>query len=149
MTAFLSRIACAGLLVGAFASSALAAPHTYDTVTSTSGTWQVSMAPLYEGASFVNEQNQTITAFPLTAQQPMKYGFVLPASADFNIAYAITAVQQTSHDKKIGIEPGTKACVFIVTATSPKNPNVKVVSYNSAVCNWGVVPGKGENYYVG
>ena len=83
-----------------YAAPIKSTPHTHDTVTALDGNWQVTLTSLYEHATFLNSDNQTITAFPLKASQTVTYGFVLPPLANFNITYAITAVQQTSTENK-------------------------------------------------
>lgn len=125
-------------------------PHADDAVASINGNWDVTITPLFEQASFVNDAGQTITQFPLAANKTVNYGFVLDSSDDFNIAYAITAVEtDNTPGKSVAIKPGNKACVFIVTATSPANPDVRIAKYNQATCSYKVIQGKGEVYSVG
>lgn len=147
VTALLILIPTFGFI---YATTFKSTPHTHDTITALDSNWQVTLSPLFEHSTFLNQDNQTITAFPLKSNQTMAYGFVLPASANFNITYAITAVQQpsTRNNKQVSIKPHNKACVFIVTATSPAKPDVKPVSFNGATCDWGINQ-QGEYYKVG
>ncbi|CAE7754213.1 ANKRD17 [Symbiodinium microadriaticum] len=38
------------------------------------------------------------------------------------------------------------ACVFVITAKGPAQPDVRAESFNGAICHWQVNPGYGENY---
>ncbi|CAE7431716.1 ANKRD17, partial [Symbiodinium sp. CCMP2456] len=40
------------------------------------------------------------------------------------------------------------ACVFVITAKGPAQPDVRVETFNGAICRWQVNPGYGENYEV-
>lgn len=124
-------------------TSANAAPvHTWNQVFSSKGNWTVKLSMLNEGGHFYDTAGAEISKFDLTHGTGYKYGFGFDHGADFDIAYTMVAIQQTP--------PAfvSKTCVFVVTASAPARPDIRVSTFNGAQCSFKIVPGVGENFFV-
>ncbi|KGP62949.1 hypothetical protein EP47_07475 [Legionella norrlandica] len=116
--------------------------HTWHEVVSKSGSWKVTFKMISQNGQFVDPSCADITEIGLTEDNSLTYGFKFSKEADFNIAYTVTAVNQDSNFQ-------SKACVFVVTANGPAQPDIQALSYHGAECQWYVVNGVGENFSVG
>jgi len=137
----LSLSACIGMINIALASSQCDNVHVWDTVFSKNGTWTVTIQPLNEKSSFVKPDCSPISSFMIDSSTSQQYGFSFPSGDDFDVAYTLTLVQQNT------TQFSSKACVFIVTAKSPANPDIRTENFNDATCTWESVPGIGEHFY--
>lgn len=116
--------------------------HTWHEVTSKSGSWKITLKMINQNGQLVDPSCADITETGLTPDNPLNYGFKFSKDADFNIAYTLTAVSEER-----GFE--SKACVFVITANGPAQPDIQALSYHGAECLWHVVKGVGENFIVG
>lgn len=138
---FLSFL-CLSLLSG---SAVGALPvHTWHTVSTSQGTWDARLQMINEAGSFVERDGSSIAQFAVTPNSPKEYGFVLSPDNDFNVAYTLTLTERTSGKAQFF----SKACVYVITASEPKRPDIRASSFNGATCEWKIVPGVGENYSV-
>lgn len=64
--------------------------------------------------------------------------------ANFDIAYTLAA-----YTKGGDAEFDTPACVYVVSAKSPKNPDIRTETYGGTTCSWHVVNNVGENFVLG
>ncbi|KTD65661.1 hypothetical protein [Legionella spiritensis] len=117
--------------------------HTWHEVISQSGQWHVSLKMINQNGRFVDQSCSEVSQAAFGTEQSFAYGFGFARDADFDIAYTLTAVQ----DNQAGFQ--SKACVFVVTANGPAQPDIQVVSYHGAECHWSAVKGVGENFTVG
>ncbi|QBR84451.1 hypothetical protein E3983_08810 [Legionella israelensis] len=115
--------------------------HTWHNVSAKEGTWKLNLQVISQQGYFVDETCHEIKTKDITKEQPLKYGFGFAKDADFNIAYTLTAVNE---DK--GFQ--SKACVFVISATGPAQPEIKVLNYHGANCLWNLVPGTGEDFII-
>jgi len=118
-------------------------PHTWHTVSSNSGTWDAKLQMINEGGSFVTRDGSSLSSFTIGPGYSQDYGFIYDPGSDFNIAYTLTLTEQ-------GTSPQftSKACVYVITANGPAQPDIRPSSYQGAECNWLIVPGVGENFTV-
>ena len=116
--------------------------HTWHNVSSKEGQWKIVLQPINQYAIFTDLSCNVITNATITDAIPLVYGFGFSKDADFNIAYTLTAIKQ---------EPGfeSKACVFVITANGPAQPDITPISYHGALCEWSRVHGVGEDFVVG
>jgi hypothetical protein len=128
-----------------FQAFAKNATHTWHTVSSANGTWQAKLQMLNEGGNFVTRGGAAITTFNISPGNPQDYGFVLDAGDDFDVAYTLTLTQ---NDQKNARQFVSKACVYVITARGPAQPDIRVSHFNGAECNWSLVKGVGENFSV-
>ncbi|OGT46607.1 MAG: hypothetical protein A3E83_07335 [Gammaproteobacteria bacterium RIFCSPHIGHO2_12_FULL_41_20] len=122
--------------------------HTWHTIISNEGNWKATLQVInqMEHAWFTDQSCSRIHSLGVSPMNLAQFGFGFDSQADFDVAYTLTLVQDknpaTSHFT-------SKACVFVITAKGPANPDVAVNSYHGAKCDWKVVKGKGEDFYVG
>lgn len=135
-------LSLAFVCMSGFASSI---PHTWHTVSTTNGTWNAKLQMINQNGSFVNRDGASISEFTIHPAQSYDYGFVLDPHNDFDVAYTLTLVQQSRPNSP---NFSSKACVYVITAASPANPDVRPSSYHGADCKWNVVHGVGENFQV-
>ncbi|WP_237762222.1 hypothetical protein [Legionella santicrucis] len=96
-----------------------------------------------EEGLFVDQTCQPINRVRISTANPLTYGFGFKEDATFDIAYTVTAVQST------GSSFESKACVFVVTANGPAQPDIQALAYHGATCQWKIIPGVGEDFIVG
>lgn len=121
--------------------------HTWHTIQSGNGVWDAKLQMLTGNGSFVSHDGKPMNNFSVSTAQSQEYGFVLGAYSDFNVAYTLTLISREPMDLK-NVNFKSKACVFVLTATGPAKPDIRANSFNGAVCNWEIDPGRGENFYV-
>ncbi|WP_115703159.1 hypothetical protein [Legionella sainthelensi] len=117
--------------------------HTWHKVNSLQGEWEVNFRMINEDGLFVDEACQPINRVQISTANPLTYGFGFKEDATFDIAYTVTAVQLA---KGSGFE--SKACVFVVTANGPAQPDIQALGYHGATCQWKIIPGVGEDFSV-
>lgn len=129
------------------AASAIAgqSPHTWHNVFTTAGTWNATLTMISEKGWFVDKNGAKITNFSISPSAPVLYGFNYEPGSDFDVAYTLTVTK--APDSKL-LTFQSKACVFVITAAGPANPDIRPTSFNGATCDWKVVPGKGEDFTV-
>lgn len=116
--------------------------HTWHNVYSKNGTWKGTLQTINEDASFVAEDGSPISSFTVSEASPQKFGFIYGEDSDFDVAYTLTLTQNQ-------LELFTsKTCVFVITAKGPAQPDIRTEPYNGATCQWTLVPGVGEDFYV-
>jgi hypothetical protein len=113
--------------------------HTWHDVVSNNGTWKVTLKSISQEGSFVDSNCNTVATVDVSQGQPLVYGFGFSKDANFDIAYTLTAVSQSKAFQ-------SKACVFVISAKGPAQPQISALSYHGAKCDWKVVPGVGENF---
>lgn len=130
------------LLLANFANANQCA-HTWHDVVSNHGSWEVTLQVISQvgHGALVDKNCQPMTKGEINPTKLIQYGLTFDEQADFNIAYTLTAVE-----KGQGFD--RKACVFVVTANKPADPDIRVSSFHGASCDWYVVPGVGENFSV-
>lgn len=116
--------------------------HTWHNVNSKEGQWHITLQPINQQGIFADSSCNTLRTATLSADTAFVYGFGFPADADFDIAYTLTAVKQDASFE-------SRACVFVITAKGPAQPDITALSYHGAVCEWARVPGVGEDFIVG
>jgi len=121
-------------------------PHTWHTVRALDGQWVAKLQMLNESGSFVTREDTALTAFTLSPSHSQDYGFKFAPGADFDIAYTLTLTQTNAAMTPQFV---SKACVYVVTASGPAKPDIRVSSFNGAKCDWNVVAGIGEDFTVG
>ena len=130
-----------------FAGQAGASPycngiHTWHNVNSKEGQWNITLQTISQEGSFSDSVCNSINSAILSPESTFIYGFGFSRDADFDIAYTLTAVR---------MEPAfeSRACVFVITAKGPAQPDITAISYHGAVCEWTRIPGVGEDFVVG
>lgn len=121
--------------------------HTWHTVQAGSDVWDAKLQMLNGNGSFVSHDGKPMNNFSVSTQQSQEFGFVIGASPDFNVAYTLTLISREPFNLK-NVRFKSKSCVFILTASGPAIPDIRANSFNGAVCNWEIDPGRGENFYV-
>ena len=119
--------------------------HTWHTIYTNQEGWKgtLQMINQVDHAWFMKPDCSKLNTFSMNAtQQTQKFGFAFDEQADFDVAYTLTLVQNNDAPSFT-----SKACVFIVTAKGPAQPDVTVKAYNGAKCDWKVVHGVGEDFY--
>lgn len=129
------------LLTGSLHAASECNIHTWHTINSRDGQWHVTLKMINQQGVFADRDCNPLTDASLTASQPLVYGFGFPNDADFDLAYTVTAVKQEA-----GFQ--SKACVFVVTAKGPAQPDITAIAYHGAECQWKVVRGVGEDFTV-
>lgn len=124
----------------------LVKPHTWHNVSSTNGTWQASLQMINQDGYFVGRDTISASNFTISQNKSFDYGFGFNVGADFDIAYSLTLVQQRPQTAR---QFTSKACVYVITASGPARPDVRVSSFNGAKCDWKVQDGVGEDFIVG
>lgn len=117
--------------------------HTWHKVIATAGTWQAKLSMLNQGGHFVDRGGHHVSEFIINKDQNAEFGFVFDQGDDFDVSYTLTIIQKTSQAFV------SKACVYVITAKGPAQPDVRPLSYNGADCQYRVVAGVGEDYIVG
>lgn len=136
----------ASLLI-VFAGQSYASPHcdgihTWHNVNSKEGQWNITLQSINQQGTFTDPLCNSLTTAILSPAATFIYGFGFSRDADFNIAYTLTAVKQEATFE-------SKACVFVITAKGPAQPDITALSYHGAVCEWTRIPGVGEDFVVG
>lgn len=116
--------------------------HTWHNVNAKEGQWKVTLQSISQEGRFTDEACNALTTTTLAAGNPLIYGFGFSRNADFDIAYTLTAVKQETSFQ-------SKACVFVITAKGPAQPDITALSYHGAVCEWSRIPGVGEDFVIG
>ncbi|KTD34786.1 hypothetical protein Lmor_1319 [Legionella moravica] len=116
--------------------------HTWHNVTSKDGQWKLTLQSISQEGSFSDSLCNSIHSTELGPESVFIYGFGFPKDADFDIAYTLTAVKQAPSFE-------SRACVFVITAKGPAQPDITALSYYGAVCEWTRIPGVGEDFVVG
>lgn len=116
--------------------------HTWHNVNSKDGQWNITLQPINQQGIFADSSCNSLKTATLSSAAAFVYGFGFPADANFDIAYTLTAVKQDASFE-------SRACVFVITAKGPAQPDITALSYHGAVCEWTRVPGVGEDFIVG
>lgn len=116
--------------------------HTWHDVSSNSGEWKISLKMINQSGRFYDRSCSDASETSINPQQKLAYGFQFDRDADFDIAYTLTAVKEEH-----GFQ--SKACVFVISANGPAQPDIHALSYHGAECEWKVIKGVGENFSVG
>lgn len=119
--------------------------HTWHNVTSLNGTWHARLQGINEQAYFYNADGTPRSEFTVNQTTPERYGFGFPEGTDFNIAYTLTLTQEDSNNVS---RFSSKACVYVVTASGPGQPDIRASSFNGAKCELNVVPGATRSFTV-
>lgn len=136
------------------ASNTSASPiHTMHEITADTGHWvgRLVLSSAGEGGYFTNEAGTDLgplVDFSVDVNMPYVFGFGFKKGTDFNVSYVLTLYKSQSKEN-VGVGFSSKACQFNVSARSPANPDIHVISYNGATCHRDIVQGKGENFSVG
>ena len=120
-------------------------PHTWHTVSTASGTWEAKLQMLNQGGSFVTREGALINDFAISPSHSQDYGFIFDDGDDFDVAYSLTMVEKSSN----ALLFKSKACVYVITASGPAKPDIRVSSFNGAKCDYKVIHGVGEDFMVG
>lgn len=118
--------------------------HTWHTITSDNGDWQGKLQMINQGGDFVTPQGNLLHAFNISPTTHQDYGFSFNRGDDFDVAYTLTLTQKNNSDNFFQ----SKACVYVVTASGPAKPDIRVSEFNGAKCRYTVVSGRGENFEV-
>lgn len=119
-------------------------PHTWHTVATAAGQWVGKLQMLNQGGHFITHDGGKVNKFEISPEQALDYGFIYDRGDDFDVAYTLTLVEKSERPAF-----QSKACVYVITAAGPANPDVRVSSFNGARCDYKVVKGRGENFIVG
>jgi hypothetical protein len=130
-------------LGSAFANST--PPHTWHNISAKNGVWSGSLRMINEKGHFVTRNGLDLNNFTVTPDQSQEYGFVLDPNNDFDVAYTVTLTQQSA-TKQSWFE--SKACVYIVTAKGPAEPDINVSAYHGAQCHFEDPDHTGVNFIV-
>jgi hypothetical protein len=125
-------------------SSAIAGtkPHTWHLITTDNGIWDGRLQMINEEGFFTDRDGSPLTKFTISPNKSQEYGFSFGPEADFDIAYTLTLTQRDTKNFN------SKTCVYVITASGPANPDIRPSSYNGAQCDWKIVPGQGEDFFV-
>lgn len=129
-----------------FNALAQGSPHTWHTVSANEGAWEARLQIINEGGSFVGRDGLALTTFTVSPTQPQDFGFVLAPEDDFNVAYTLTLTQKKPTFAFLHFS--SKACVYVVTANGPAQPDIRATSFHGANCESKVMKGIGENFIV-
>lgn len=141
-------IALSGLTMLAllsFNASAKTSPHTWHTVRSGDGIWEARLQMINEGGFFESRDGSRLTTFVISPDKSQDYGFSFDPDADFNIAYTLTLTQKSTGKP---LRFSSKACVYVITAAGPANPDIRPVSFHGATCDFKIMRGVGEDFWV-
>lgn len=119
-------------------------PHTWHIIKSIDGAWEGKLQMLNQGGAFVTRDGTLIKHFTIHPQQSLEYGFSFDRGDDFDVAYSLTLTQKKNKHQYFE----SKACVYVITASGPAKPDIRVSSFNQADCKYNVVHGKGEDFEV-
>ena len=106
--------------------------------------------------------------FNLSSKYTQTFGFAFDQNtADFDIAFSITVIRtkkegenDSKYEKPILIPKiqnisisrklliNSVGCIYIVSAAGAAQPDIRVNTYNGAICMWNKVPEIGENFLV-
>lgn len=114
------------------------APHTWQTVISENGTWHARLQMINEGGNFVARDGSPLNEFVINTNYPKDFGFSYDIGDDFDVAYTLTLTQEAATKSQ---RFTSKACVYIVTASSPGKPDIRTSSFNGAQCNSSMTKG--------
>ncbi len=103
--------------------------HTWNNIISESGVWSGQLASIYEKSYFVTPNCHKFNH--LTISSNLTYGFIYADNANFNLAYTLTLVSDNPQPLM-----SSKACIFIITAFKPADPDIKALSYHGASCTY-------------
>lgn len=123
--------------------------HFWQKVSAIDSNWTVEQTLINEKGNFVTNapecENKKTYSYAVNIGQDNQNGFHFAKGSDFNIAFTITAVENSASlpDAKFV----SKSCVFIVTATGPAQPDVHITNYNGAKCSSTYNSAKGEIDY--
>lgn len=116
--------------------------HSWHQIYAREGNWHVTLKVINQHGFFVDQACQPMETGIANNTAPLSYGFGFASSANFDIAYTVTAVKE---DKQGFQSP---ACVFIVSATGPAQPEIAILGYHGAECEWKSNPGTGASLYL-
>lgn len=116
--------------------------HTWHTIFAEESVWNGNLQALNQASQFVDQKGSLFNHFTLDKNNPITFGAIFSPEDDFDVAYTLTLIAKTP------VAFSSKACVFIVTALGPAQPDIKSISYHGARCEAIRVPGVGENFYV-
>jgi len=100
--------------------------HTWHDVVSKQGEWDVTLKVINQSGKFVDSHCSAFSKRGSSERNRLVYGFSFAQDADFDIAYTLTAVNKSPNSFQ------SKACVFVITAKGPAQPDVSVLSYRGA-----------------
>lgn len=103
--------------------------HTWSAVGAYDNIWKGQLAPIFEDSWFVDENCTKFNTFDISQWGLVTFGFKFGNDVNFNMAYTLTLVEDTGMREMV-----TKACIYIITATSPAHPDIRIESYNNATC---------------
>lgn len=95
--------------------------------------WEFAIEPLSEasGMSFADADGHPIEVGAFRGiRSDFGYGFSLRDGADFDLAYAVTAISRDGDARA----RGNPKCVFLFTALAPAVPDTQVVNFAGAAC---------------
>ncbi len=102
--------------------------------------WVITPAMIHEKGTFYKNASMDSPMKPgdtlsLKARKSEILGWQYDNQDDFNVAYTLSAVMQQDGNKN-QFSYSSPACVFIVTAPHAADPNVQIVNYNNAHCQY-------------
>lgn len=143
----MKRIVCFCLTTMIFSPLAAVAAsqcniHTWHTIHAKNGEWKINLKAISQTGFFVDESCKPLETGLARLNDPLTYGFGFGDESTFDIAYTVTAVKQIDHAFQ------SPACVFVVSAKGPAQPDVTALSYNGARCEWKSVTGAGGDMFL-
>lgn len=142
----MQRTILAALMMGSLFSFASAGEvHTWHKITAASGSWNASLRMISQEGFFVARDGTRLSDFVVEPNKPFEYGFGFPNTVNFDLAYTLTLTEQFKDSRRYF---QSKACVYVISAKGPGNPDITALSYHGATCNWKVVKGVGEDFMV-
>lgn len=120
-------------------------PHTWHTVSAHNGSWYGRLQMINQGGLFVGRDNAQLVTFTISPNKTQDFGFIFDQNANFDVAYTLTLTQEKSKNLMMF---ASKACVFVITASGPAKPDIRVSSFNGAQCAWKIIDGIGEDFFV-
>ena len=118
--------------------------HTWHTISSKRGEWNARLQMINQGGGFVTPQGESINAFQISPGHTQDYGFSFDRGDDFDVAYTLTLTEKNNGYAFFQ----SKACVYVITARGPANPDIRVSEFNGAQCHYTIVSGRGEDFEV-
>lgn len=116
--------------------------HTWHNVVAEESEWQGTLSFIHQSGYFVDRNYNKLSTFALSPHTPITYGFVFNKDATFDVAYTLTLTEKNTRTFQ------SKTCVFVITAEGPAKPDIKALAYHGATCNYHVVKGVGEDFFV-
>lgn len=117
--------------------------HTWNNITSFNGNWKGRITPIYENSYYYYSNCTNFNNFEINEDnnQSLLYGFKFDKDATFNLAYSITMVKEERnkmirYNNTKNPEMSSPSCIYIVTAKSPANPDINVLSYMGGNCGY-------------